>query len=186
MTEGHFALPGRNRNELLSTWAVGVAYAKWHNVMMRNSDVLDIATMADFLGNVWQCNAVMVPTPMREESRCYLQPVGEVMRLFAAHHGKKAIDVSYTGNVDAVASRTDKKVFVHLANASLTDAEMITLDFGAVEIECAKMFCIATDPQTEITPMNVGCFAETETVIENGRVMLPRASVAAVEITLKA
>jgi len=185
MTEGHYAIPGRNRNELLSTWAAGVSYAVWHNILMRHSDVLDIATMADFLGNVWQCNAVIVPAPMRAHSRCYLQPVGEVMRLFGKHQGKKAIDITFDGNVDAVASKTDNTVYLHLVNKSMTNAESITLDLFGNEIESAKMFCISAEPDTEITPTNIGCFAETVTEISENTFTLPKAAVAAVEIKIK-
>lgn len=182
MTEGHFILPGRNRNEVLSSWGAGVAYARCHNVLMRHSDVLDIATLADFLGNVWQCNALMVPTPMRENSRCYLQPVGEVMRLFGAHQGKKALGVSDCGAVDAVASRTGNKIYLHLANTSMTGTETLKLDLGGTEIKSAVMHYIAADPEVEITPVNIGCFEEKCATVENGMVILPKAAVAAVEI----
>lgn len=184
MTEGHFILPGRNRNELLSTWAVGVAYAKWHNVIMRHSDVLDIATMADFLGNVWQCNAIIVPTPMRANSRCYTQPVGEVMRLFSEHQGKNSVDVSFDGSIDAVGSVTDNTVYLHIANTSMTDAAEITLDTEQNKIENVKIFCIAADPETEIIPQNVGCFKETVAETKSNKIFIPKASVAAVEITI--
>ena len=184
MTEGHYAIPGRNRNELLSTWAVGVSYAVWHNILMRHSDVLDIATMADFLGNVWQCNAIIVPAPMRKNSRCYLQPVAEVMRLFGKHQGKKAVDITYEGNADAVASKTDNTVYIHLANKSMTEAETITFDLGENEIESGRMFCISSDPETEITPTNIDCFTETVTEFEGNTVTLPKAAVAAVEIKI--
>ena len=184
MTEGHFILKGRNRNEVLSSWGAGVAYARCHNVIMRHSDVLDIATLADFLGNVWQCNALMVPTPMRENSKCYLQPVGEVMRLFGAHQGKMALDVSGGGVVDAVASKTGDKLFLHLANTSMTSAETLQLDLGGRAIKEATIYYIAADPALEITPVNIGCFEEKCEPIENGTVTLPKAAVAAVEITL--
>ncbi|HLA40266.1 MAG TPA: alpha-L-arabinofuranosidase, partial [Candidatus Glassbacteria bacterium] len=54
MTECHFALPGRNRCEVLSTWAAGVANARLLNVHERHGDVLKIATLADFCGTRWQ------------------------------------------------------------------------------------------------------------------------------------
>ena len=184
MTEGHFILPGRNRNELLSSWAVGIAYAKWHNLIMRNSDILDIATMADFLGNVWQCNAVMVPTPMRNNSRCYLQPVGEVMRLFGKHRGKNFLDISSDGDLDAVASVTDDTVFVHIANTSLSHSETLSFDIEGKEIASATMYCISADPKTEIAQTNIGCFEERVTASENGVLTLPASSVAAIEIKI--
>ena len=113
MTEGHFILDGRNRNEVLSSWAVGVAYARCLNTIMRHSDVLDIATMADFFGNVWQVNAIIIPGALKwQRFKPYLQPIGSVMALFKKHQGEFALDVSYSGNVDAVASVTNNKIFI--------------------------------------------------------------------------
>ena len=176
-------LPGRNRNEVISSWGAGVAYARCHNVIMRHSDVLDIATLADFCGNVWQCNALMIPTPMRAEKRCYLQPVGHVMRLFGAHQGTHALEILQNGAVDAVASRTGDTVYLHLANTSMTAAETLELELGQ-PIKSAKMYYIAADPTTEITPSNPDCFAQQELTLEGNTLTLPRAAVAAVEIQI--
>lgn len=184
MTEGHFALPGRNRNEVLSSWGAGVAYARCLNTIMRHSDVLDIATMADFFGNVWQVNALMLPTPIRA-GKPYLQPVGAVMALFGKHQGKNALDVTCKGAVDAVASITDKTVYLHLANTEMKRAQEITLDLGGAAVEKIEMHYIAEDPATEITPVNTDVFAVRHVSAEGGRITLPPAAVAAVEITLK-
>ena len=63
MTECHFAIPGRDRCDVLSTWAAGVSYARMLNVHQRHGDVLKIATAADFCGTRWNVNAVMLPVP---------------------------------------------------------------------------------------------------------------------------
>ena len=183
MTEGHFALPGRNRNEVLSSWGAGVAYARCLNTIMRHSDVLDIATMADFFGNVWQVNAVMLPTPIRA-GKPYLQPVGAVMSLFGKHQGTHALDLTYKGAVDAVASMTDDTVFLHLANIDMKRAQELVLELGGRRIESAEMHYIATDPATEITPVNTDIFTVKRVVVEGDRITLPPAAVAAVRIQL--
>ncbi len=186
MTEGHYQLPGRNRNEVLSSWMAGVSYARCLNVLMRNSDILDIATMADFFGNVWQVNALMIPTPIDWKPGVpYLQPVGAVMSLFAHHQGKKDVDISYNGSVDAVASKTDNKIFIHIANTDMHYAQTLDLDLEGKEIESAKMYYIAEDPTLEITPLNYDCFPVKEMDIAGNKVELPAAAVAAIEITLK-
>ena len=183
MTEGHYALPGRNRNEVLSSWAAGVSYARCLNVIMRNSDIIDIATMADFFGNVWQVNAVMIPTPITI-GEPYLQPVGAVMSLFGHHQGKQAVDISYNGSVDAVASKTDNRIFIHIANTDMSSAQTLDLDLGGASIADATMYYIAAKPETEITLVNTNCFAVQEKKIEGSSVILPPAAVAAIEITL--
>src|SRR3546814_1255748 len=63
LTESHFTIRGRNRGDLNSTWAVGVAYARFQNLYQRHGDVLRIANIGDFCGNRWQTNVVMMPTP---------------------------------------------------------------------------------------------------------------------------
>lgn len=183
MTEGHFALPGRNRCEVLSSWGAGVAYARCHNVIMRNSDVLDIATMADFFGNVWQVNAVMIPTPPWNH-KPYLQPVGSVMSLFAHHQGEHAVDVTSTETVDAVASITGSTLYLHLVNTDRNAAQVIHLDTGDRRIAKAAMHYIAADSTTEITMLNPEVFAPQTQAIEGDTFTLPAAAVAAVEIEL--
>ena len=184
MTEGHFSLKGRNRNEVLSSWGAGVAYARCHNVIMRNSDILDIATMADFFGTAWQVNAILIPNNVPHQ-KPYLQPVGEVMRLFGKHQGKHALDISYNGAIDAVASKTENKIYLHIANTDMNVSQELILDIGNREIESAKMYYIAEKPDTEITAANPDCFARRECEILGKNVTLPPAAVAAIELTIK-
>ena len=184
MTEGHFVFPGRNRNEVLSSWGAGAAYARNLNVIMRNSDILEVATMADFCGNVWQVNALMIPTPMRA-GKTYLQPVGEVMKLYGTHVGKKYLDISYSGDIDATATRTDNTVYLHITNTSMTSVQRVQLDLGAVNPpKNAKMHLISADPETEITPDNVDVFKPVTVDVDTDSIILPAAAVAVVEVTL--
>ena len=182
MTEGHFALPGRNRCEVLSSWGAGVAYARCHNVIMRHSDILDIATMADFFGTVWQVNAILIPNSQPGKTP-YLQPVGEVMRLFRHHQGQRALDAVCSDPViDAVASRTGNVVFLHLVNTDMTSTRHLRLDLGGAEVASARMWVIAARPELEITADAPGCFEVCECVVEGDVVGLPPAAVAAVEV----
>lgn len=186
MTEGHFILAGRNRNEILSSWAVGVAYARCLNTIMRHSDVMDIATMADFFGNVWQVNAILIPSALRwGVNKPYLQPVGSVMALFNKYQGEYMLDCSYNGNVDAVASATDNKIFIHIANTSMNGTESISLDLGDKKVKKATMHYIAEKSTTEITPINADVFDVKTKDIEGLEIKLPPAAVAAIEIEVE-
>ena len=140
--------------------------------------------MADFFGNVWQVNAVMIPAPIRC-GRPYLQPVGSVMSLFGKNQGKYMLDISYTGAIDAVASATGDTVFLHLANTDMKYPQQIELDLGGREIGSAEMYDIAEDPETEITPVNPDVFAVRHQSLSGTSLTLPPAAVAAVRITLK-
>ena len=94
LTECHFAIPGRDRGDVLSTWAAGVSYARILNNHQRHGDVLKIATAADFCGTRWQNNAVMIPVP-KGNNRAYLQPVARVMQLYRHHIGSHAVKVGW-------------------------------------------------------------------------------------------
>ncbi|MBE6629117.1 MAG: hypothetical protein E7629_09345 [Ruminococcaceae bacterium] len=169
---------------MLSSWGDGVAYARCHNVIMRNSDVLDIATMADFFGTAWQVNAILIPNNVPHQ-KPYLQPVGEVMRLFGKHQGKHALDISYSGDIDAVASRTDNKIYLHIANTNMNASQELIPDIENCKIASARMDYIAESPDVKITPSNPDCFRRRACKILGNTVTLPPAAVAAVEITLK-
>ncbi|MCC2671971.1 MAG: Intracellular exo-alpha-(1-_5)-L-arabinofuranosidase [Armatimonadetes bacterium] len=75
MTESHFTMQGRNRCDLNSAWATGVAYARFMNLHERHGDLLKIANLGDFCGNRWQTNVIMLPTP---RGAAYIMPVGKV------------------------------------------------------------------------------------------------------------
>lgn len=182
MTEGHFALPGRNRCEVLSTWGAGAAYARCLNVIERNSDILDIATMADFFGNRWQVNAVLLPTPIGS-GEAYLQPVGEVMKLFSHHIGTHSVELEAIEGVDATASRSEDTLYLHLVNTSVTEARDIPLELDGEPVEKATAFEIVSDPMTEITPLNTQVFKPVEKAV-SGIYQLPPAAVCALEIPL--
>jgi len=182
MTEGHYALPGRNRCEVLSSWGAGVSYARCLNVIMRNSDIIDIATMADFFGNVWQVNAILMT---QRCEKAYFQPVATVMSLFSHHQGEKYLDIDYSGNIDCTASKTENKVYLHIANTSFTESEEIKLDFGGREIEDIKLYGVSENILTEITPVNMEVFDIKEFPTEKNGFILPKAAVAAAEIMLK-
>ena len=68
LTESHFGLQGRNRCDMLGTWAAGVAYARILNTHARHGDTLKIATLADFCGTRWMTNA-MRSLPLRETGK---------------------------------------------------------------------------------------------------------------------
>ena len=182
MTEGHFSFKGKNRGNTLSTWAAGVAYARCHNVIMRNSDILDIATLADFCGNIWSSNALMIPTPIHS-GECYLMPVGAVMALFGRHQGQYAVDIGDIGSLDITASRTGDKFFLHIANPDMHTSQTLKLAVEGKKIKSAVMHYIDADPTEEVGLINPHCFDPKEMRLDGETVTIPAAAVAAIEIT---
>ncbi|MBN1807475.1 MAG: alpha-L-arabinofuranosidase [Planctomycetes bacterium] len=184
LTESHFALPGRNRCEVLSTWAAGCANARILNTHARHGDILKIATLADFCGNRWQVNAVMIHTPGKVS---YLQPVGSVTALFRRHGGRFSLDVkSAPAALDATASRTGRNVFLHVVNTDMKKRVRARLAVEGVPIRSGRIFEIAADPMAEVMVTNPCVFDPVEKVLPASREWIfPPASVSAVQLVLE-
>ncbi|KKL61752.1 hypothetical protein LCGC14_2192170 [marine sediment metagenome] len=178
-TEGHFYLSPRNQNPLLRTWAAGVANARALNVQARHGDVLKIATAADFCGNRWTVNAVMIQSPGRVS---YMMPVAHVMALFGRHVGRKAVGVAaLPGNLDVTASRTGRRVFLHVVNTSRTRSVRAKLRVAGMTLAGGTSWQIAEDPWREIHETCPDLFQPVRRELPaTGRVTFPAASVTAV------
>jgi alpha-L-arabinofuranosidase len=186
MTECHFAIPGRDRCDVLSTWAAGVSYGRILNNHQRHGDLLKIATAADFCGTRWQVNALMIPVPGGD---AYLMPVARVMKLYRHHIGRHALDVKAApADLDVAASRTDDKVFLHVVNTNRTRSASARLGLGEASIARATAFEIAEDAMIEVSNLNSAeIMREAERSLgTSGDWSFPPASVTAVEVDLVA
>lgn len=186
MTECHFAIPGRDRGDVNSTWATGVAYARILNNHQRHGDVLHIATAADFCGTRWQNNAVIIPVP-QNQGRAYLQPVARVMRLYRHHIGSHAVDVrQQPEGLDVAASRSGDTVFLHVVNTHRTRAVKTDLQVANRRVQSGRVFEIADDPLVELSYLNSAeVMRVTEKAMNDTAAWeFPAASVSAVEIKL--
>jgi alpha-N-arabinofuranosidase len=186
LTECHFTIPGRDRCDVLSTWAAGVAYARILNNHERHGDVLKIATAADFCGTRWQNNAVMIPVP-KGNTRAYLQPVARVMRLYRQHGGAAAVAVAAAPPpLDVAASVTANRVFLHVANTNRTQAVRATLQVHGRTIQDGRVFEITADPAEEISYLNSSEIMQTrERALQpEAPWEFPAASVSAIELSL--
>ena len=154
LTECHFVIPGRDRGDVLASWAAGVSYARILNNHQRHGDVLKIATAADFCGTRWQNNAVIIPTP-RGSNRAYLQPVARVMQLYRHHVGSHALAVgAQPDGLDVVASRRGDTVYLHVANTRRTRSVKTTIQVAGQGIRSGRVFEIAEDPAVEVSYLN--------------------------------
>ncbi|MBN1507151.1 MAG: twin-arginine translocation signal domain-containing protein [Sedimentisphaerales bacterium] len=184
MTECHFTLPGRNRCEVLSTWAAGVANACTLNVHERNGDLLKIATLADFCGTRWQNNAVMIPVPA---GKSYMMPVAMVMSLYRRHSGQEAVEVTGTPDgLDVAASRTGDRCYLHVVNTRRTQSVKSAFQVRGRRITAGRVHWFSLDPEFEVFE-----YRPEHTFPAEGRLDLnsawafPAASVSAVELTLE-
>lgn len=184
LTECHYAIPGRNRCEVLSTWAAGVSYARMLNVHERHGDVLKIATAADFCGTRWQVNAVMIPVP---GGRAFLMPVAHVMRLYRRHSGTEALGVTRApAGLDVTASRSGDRLWLHVVNTRMRAAVRARLVVAGRRIGPGRIFEISAEPMFEQMGREPDPLAVKERRLgTDGEWTFPAASVSAVELELE-
>ena len=184
LTECHFALPGRNRCEVLSTWAAGVANARLLNVHERHGDKLRIATLADFCGTRWQVNAIMIPVP---HGRSYMMPVALVMSLYRHHTGDKAVDVKRAPDgLDVTASRRGGRIYLHVVNTKRERSISARLAIDGMAIKSGRVFELAGDPEYEVIQTQPNeVVAVEKNIPQTGRWTFPPASVSAVELDVQ-
>jgi alpha-L-arabinofuranosidase len=183
MTECHFSLPGRNRCEVLSSWAAGVANARLLNVNERHADRLKIATLADFCGTRWQVNAIMIPVP---GGQAFMMPVARVMHLYRHHSGDKAVTVKRTPEgLDVTASRRGNRVYLHAINTNRGRSVSAQITVDRMQIESGQVYELAGDPEHEIIRAQPnGVVLSEKSLPQGGRWSFPPASVSAVELDI--
>jgi alpha-L-arabinofuranosidase len=187
MTECHFVIPGRDRGDVLASWAAGVSYARILHAHQRHGDALKIATAADFCGTRWQNNAVIIPTP-KGNNRAYLQPVARVMQLYRHHIGSHAIAVrGAPDGLDVVASRRGDTLYLHVANTQRTRSVAASIRVGGRAPTSGRVFEIAEDPAVEVSYLNAGDVMKTveKPFAAGGVWQFPAASVSALELAIE-
>lgn len=181
ITEAHFSIKGRHRGDYLSSWYAGIAYARCINALQRHGDVIEIATLADFMGTRWQNNAIMLPAPWNNSGFPYLLPAGTVMKLMGQHIGEFALDVETVPGIDAAASRTGNRYYLHLVNLCRTQAKKIRLQLESRPIVPTKILEISADPTEEICCISPDLFLPGTVPVTGVEYTLPAASVAVLE-----
>ena len=185
LTECHYTFKGRNRNEVMSTWATGVSYARLANLHERHGDLLKIATLADFCGTRWQVNALMIPIP-RSYGEAFLMPVAKVMSLYRKYSGTNYCETTQTPKyLDVTASREGNTVFAHVVNTQRSSPVKTKLSMKGAKIASVKVHQMAADPEFEVIarepdPLQI----QTKEAPADDSWTFPAASVSAVEIRL--
>lgn len=184
LTECHYGLRGRNRCEVLSSWAAGVSYARLMNLHERNGDLLKIATLADFCGTRWMTNALMIQFPI---GNCHMMPVANIMSLYRRHSGKYFIGVEGVHeDLDVTASLIDNKIYLHVVNKNRTNPLKSSFKVNGMNIESGKAFELVTDPEFEILDSRNNPLIPRERILSFLEpIVFPAAYVAAVELTVR-
>jgi alpha-L-arabinofuranosidase len=182
LTECHFALPGRNRCEVLSSWAAGVSYARFMNVHLRYGELLKIGTLADFCGTRWQVNAVMIPVP---RGKAFLMPVAKVMKFYREHMGDSFLQIRHVpDDLDVAASRRDSTIILHVINTKRQRSITVDLGVEGHDIKSGKIYEMSTDPEFEVIAANPDPLVPKVKRLNDRNWTFPPASVSAVELVV--
>jgi alpha-L-arabinofuranosidase len=186
ITEGHLSLQPYNANQILIEWLSAVYHARTLNAYLRHGDIIRICTGADFCGNRWTVNSVMMPVPRGES---YLLPIGTLMRLFNRHKGTHGISITSTPDgLDIAASRQDNRLCLQVLNTHFSQdvkADFAIAGFTASE---GKVYEIAPeDPRAYVDSTRPHAFDPEEKTLPKGANpswTFPARSVSVVEIVM--
>jgi alpha-L-arabinofuranosidase len=186
ITEGHLSLSPHNANPILSEWLSAAYHARSWNIYQRHGARVKIATAADFQGNRWTVNAVMLPTP---RGVSYLMPVASIARLFKKHNGQQAVAVkSAPSGLDIAASRTAGKVYLHVANLEYRKSVEAAFAVAGMAVTGGRVFEIAPgDLRQYVNQDQPDVFQPRTAELPPGtppKWRFPAGSVAAVELDL--
>jgi alpha-L-arabinofuranosidase len=187
VTEGHLSLSPHNANPILYEWLSAVYHARSLNIYQRHGARVKIATAADFQGNRWTVNAVMLQTP---RGVSYLMPVGSIARLFKKYNGTHGVEVtSAPSGLDIAASRAADKVYLHVANLEYRRSVEATFAVNGMAVAGGRVLEIAPeDLRQYVSQDQPGVFQPRERALAAGPSLLwrfPAGSVTAVELNVR-
>ncbi len=151
ITEGHLSLSPHNANPILTEWLSAVYHARSLNLYQRHGNRVKIATAADFEGNRWTVNALLLQTPGRLS---YLTPAGSIMRLFRRYNGTHGVTVvNSPSDLDIAASRSADKIYLHVANLNYSKPLESVIAIGNLKVKGGRVYEIAPDdPRQAVGP----------------------------------
>jgi len=184
ITEGHLSLSPHNANPILFEWLSAAYHARSLNIYQRHGARVKIATAADFQGNRWTNNAVMLATP---GAKSYLMPVGSIARLFKRYNGKQGVSLkSAPSGLDIAASRNGNKVYLHVANLQYRGSIEASFAIDGMTAHGGKIYAIAPDDlRSYVNQDQPDVFKPVESALPPGpglRWRFPAGSVTAVEL----
>ena len=184
ITEGHLSLAPHNTNHILREWLSSVYHARSLNIYQRHGARVKISTAADFAGNRWTVNAVMLQTPGRKS---YLMPVASIARMFKRYGGKQGLSVqSSPSSLDVAASRTGDRIFLHVANLEYGRSVDASFAVAGMGVNNATVHAIAPgDLRQYVNQDQPDVFRPVESRADGGPVWkwrFPAGCVAAVEL----
>jgi alpha-L-arabinofuranosidase len=182
ITEGHLSIPPHNANPVLQEWLSAAYHARSLNVYQRHGACVKIATAADFEGNRWTVNALMIQSGV-----CYLNPVGSIARLFKRHNGTQGVAVTRSpAGLDIAASRTGNKFWLHVVNTNYSRAVEASFGVSGLTVTAGRVYQIAPEDLRQMVTLDEpDVFQPVDAALPNAPVLnwrFPAGAVAAVEL----
>ncbi|GLQ56881.1 alpha-L-arabinofuranosidase C-terminal domain-containing protein [Devosia nitrariae] len=183
ITEGHLSLRPHNKSEMLREWISGLYHARIMTLFERNSDVVDVATLADFAGTTWTVNALMLGSPAETP---YLLPVGHIMRFFRKHSGERAIAVGKMhSTLEMAASRSGDTVYLHVVNTDLDNEVRFDLSVKDRKVVSGRQLTINPGLDAAIDSTALDVFTPSDTKLADvEHIVIPKAAVSVLELAL--
>lgn len=186
ITEGHLSLQPYNANQVLTEWLSAVYHARTMNTYLRHGDRVKICTAADFCGNRWTVNAVMMPVP---RGKSFLLPVGSIMRLFKKNLGTHGLTAPTSQpGLDIAASRAGNKIYLHVLNMNYSDPLKAGFSVDGASIRGGKVHTIAPEsPRAYVNQNRPDAFVPEVKDLKSGEPVewtFPARSVSAVELDI--
>jgi hypothetical protein len=135
---------------LRSQFAKGIGAASFLHAIMRQGDVIAIATQSMLVGRRWGITAIRV----NDEAAVppFMMPTGMVTMLYSLHHGGQMLAVDTSGaacyaqpfrmgnlgpadrvaTVDVLATRSRHVLYVHMINRAFDRAQVVEIDCSAL------------------------------------------------------
>ena len=184
VTEGHLSLSPSNANPILAEWLSAVYHARSLNIYQRHGARVKISAAADFQGNRWTVNAVVLQTP---RGVSYLMPAGSIARLFHKYNGKQGVSVAAApSGLDIAASRTGGKVYLHVVNLEYRRGVEAEFAVNGMKVMGGRVFEIAPENLRQYVNQDQPLvFHPREAVLPAGpapKWRFPAGSVSAVEL----
>jgi alpha-L-arabinofuranosidase len=161
VTEGHLSLRPSNTNPILLEWLSAVYHARSMNIYQRHGARVKIATAADFQGNRWTVNALLLQVP---RGITYPTPAGSVTQLFRRHIGKQgAAARSASSDLDVAASVDSDRCFLHVVNLNARNTLESEIQVAGRRIVSGRVFEIApADLRQRVTQDQPAVFSPSE------------------------
>ena len=182
ITEGHLSLSPHNANPILQEWLSAAYHARSLNIYQRHGARVKVATAADFQGNRWTVNAVMLQTP---RGVTYMMPVASIARMFKKYNGKQGVAVkSSPSGLDIAASRGAGKIYLHVANLEYKRPVEATFSIPGMTVSGGRVHEIAPDDLREyVNQDQPDIFKPREAALPVGQAWrFPAGSVSVVEL----